>query len=110
MKPFKPSKGAMASGSLMHDPLAAEPLMKAKGLTRLEISDLKRQLDKLVKIIEGLKKSPPVFDENAKRGGQASPERASSTADKHLEREEDNPAYRFGDTSISLVTGVVGKR
>lgn len=110
MNQFKPSKGAKATGSLMHDPLAAEPLMKAKGLTRLEISDLKRQLDKLVKIIEGLKKSPPVFDENAKRGGQASPERASSTADKHLEREEDKPAYRFEDTSIPLVTGVVGKR
>ena len=112
MKPFKPSKGAMASGSLMHDPLGSEPLAKSrtKTLTRLEIADLKRQLDKLVKIIEGIKKSPPVFDENAKRGGQASPERASSTADKHLERDEDKPAYRFEDTSIPLVTGVVGKR
>lgn len=110
MNQFKPSKGAKATGSLMHDPLAAEPLMKAKGLTRLEISDLKRQLDKLVKLIEGIKKSPPVFEENAKRGAQASPARASSTADHHLEREEDKPAYRFEDTSIPLVTGVVGKR
>jgi len=25
-------------------------------------------------------------------------------------REEDKSAYRFGDTSIPLVTGVVGKR
>lgn len=110
MNQFKPSKGAKATGSLMHDPLAAEPLMKAKGLTRLEISDLKRQLDRLVKLIEGIKKSPPVFEENAKRGAQASPARASSTADHHLEREEDKPAYRFEDTSIPLVTGVVGKR
>lgn len=110
MSQFKPSKGAMASGSLMHDPLAAEPLMKAKGLTRLEINDLKRQLEKLVRIIEGLKKSSPVFDENAKRGNQASPERASAPGDESLEREEDKSAYRFGDTSIPLVTGVVGKR
>jgi len=110
MSQFKPSKGAMATGSLMHDPLSAEPLMKSKSLTRLEISDLKRQLDKLVKIIEGLKKSPPVFDENAKRGGQASPERASAPGDESLEREEDKSAYRFEDTSIPLVTGVVGKR
>jgi len=110
MSQFKPSKGAMATGSLMHDPLSAEPLMKSKSLTRLEISDLKRQLDKLVKIIEGLKKSPPVFDENAKRGNQASPERASAPGDESLEREEDKSAYRFGDTSIPLVTGVVGKR
>lgn len=108
MSQFKPSKGAMATGSLMHDALSAEPLMKSKGLTRLEISDLKRQLEKLAKIIEGLKKSPPVFDENAKRGNQASPERASAPGDESLEREEDKSAYRFEDTSLLPITGAGG--
>ena len=109
MSQFKPSKAAMASGSLLHDPLGGDPLMaKSKGLSRTELLDLKRQIEKLVRAIGKINKSPPVFDENAKRGNQASPEKASDPGDKHLIRPEDQAAYRFADTSIMPAAGAAG--
>ena len=64
-----------------------------------------RQLNKLTK-------ATPELGDNAKRGGQASPERSSDPSSKHYEdgpgRIEDQAAYRFGDTSVLVEAGVVG--
>jgi len=99
------------------DPLGTEDyirrsddLVKTKTLSRTEILHLKKKVEAILRQLNKLTKATPELEENAKRGGQASPERSSDPSEKHFDRIEDQAAYRFGDTSIPLVTAVVGKR
>lgn len=78
---FKPPKNADKTGSLVHDPLAGDPL-----------------------------KSSPENDHQSKRGAQASPERASDPTGPTEVRDEERAAWRFEDPTTLLTAGVVGKR
>ena len=97
----------------VQDPLAkAEDLLKARGLklSRAEILHLKKKVEALMRKLEKLTKASPVFDENSKRGGQASEERSSAPTGPTEVNVEDSAGYRFDDTSLALETGIVGKR
>jgi hypothetical protein len=97
----------------VQDPLAkAEILLKARGLklSRAEILHLKKKVEALMRKLEKLTKSPPIFDENSKRGNQASEERSSAPTGPTEVNVEDSAGYRFDDTSLALETGIVGKR
>ena len=106
-----------------HDPLGDDPLLirnsdtieKRRGggitsLTRSEIMAMKKQIESLLRRLEKVTKATPELGDNAKRGGQASPDRSSDPSEKHFERKEDQAAFRFGDTSIMSEIGVVSKR
>jgi len=71
---------------------------------------MKKQIESLLRRLEKVTKATPELGDNAKRGGQASPDRSSDPSEKHFERKEDQAAFRFGDTSIMSEIGVVGKR
>ena len=90
--------------------LASDDIIKAKGLTRIELLQLKRKINALLDKLNKLTKAGVELGAEAKRGAQASPERSSDPSEKNFERIEDSAAYRFEDTSIPLVTSVVGKR
>lgn len=113
MRSFKPPKNAEASAALLHDALGGDALKMekaSKGLTRNELLRLKNQLEKLVRLVESLKKSPPVFDENSKRGNQASPQHNSEPTGPTEPREEEKAPFRFEDPTTLMTSGVVGKR
>lgn len=116
---FKNKEG----GSLIGDPLGGDPLKMLekradmqlsakdfKNFTRTDVLALKRDLKKLIKIVEGLKKATPELGEKAKRGGQANKEIATAPGDKSLICEEDTSAYRFGDVAAAQEIGLVGKK
>ena len=94
--------------------LASDDIIKAKGLTRIELLQLKRKINALLDKLNKLTKAGVELGAEAKRGAQASPERSSDNAAKHYNdgpgRVEDQAAYRFEDTSTMLEAGVVGKR
>jgi hypothetical protein len=99
------------------DPLGSEDylrrsddLMKTKTLSRTEILHLKKKVEAILRQLNKLTKATPELGDNAKRGGQASPERSSDPSEKHFERKEDQAAYRFTDTSVAVEAGIVGKR
>jgi len=81
MRQFKKPKNADSMGSLVHDPLAGDPL-----------------------------KASPENDNQSKRGAQASPDRASDPTGPTEVRDEERAAWRFEDPSTLLAAGVVGKR
>lgn len=96
-----------------HDPLIMRSdteIIKAKTFSRTELLHLKKKVEAILRQLNKLTKATPELGDNAKRGGQASPERSSDPAEKHFERKEDQAAFRFGDTSIMSEIGVVGKR
>ena len=72
--------------------------------------NLKKKVEALMRKLEKLTKASPVFDENSKRGGQASEERSSAPTGPTEVNVEDSAGYRFDDTSLALETGIVGKR
>jgi len=111
------------SGSLIGDPLGGDPLKMLekradmqisakdwKNFSRSDILALKRDLKKLLKIVEGLKKATPELGSAAKRGGQANKEVATAPGDQSLIREEETSAYRFGDVAAAQEIGLVGKK
>lgn len=102
------------------DPLGTEDyirrsddsISKKTALSRTEILHLKKKVEAILRQLNKLTKATPELGDNAKRGGQASPERSSDPSSKHYEdgpgRIEDQAAYRFGDTSVLVEAGVVG--
>lgn len=103
------------------DPLGTEDYIRrsddlvsknTKTLSRTEILHLKKKVEAILRQLNKLTKATPELGDNAKRGGQASPERSSDPSSKHYEdgpgRIEDQAAYRFGDTSVLVEAGVVG--
>ena len=94
------------------DPLImrSDDILKAKGLSRIEILDIKRKIERLLDKLNKLTKSGVELGDEAKRGAQASPDRSSDPSEKNFERKEDQAAYRFEDTSTMLEAGIVGKR
>ena len=116
---YKKDKQRVESG--YGDPLGNEDylrrsddIIKAKGLTRIELLQLKRKINALLDKLNKLTKAGVELGAEAKRGAQASPERSSDNAAKHYNdgpgKVEDQAAYRFADTSTMLEAGVVGKR
>ena len=107
--------GAAADAAVMallgqgSDLLRSEDILKAKrGLTRLELVALKNKVEALMRKLEKLTKSNPELGNEAKRGGQASPDRASAPTGATDIREEEKAPWMFEDTSLAL--GIVGKR
>ena len=102
------------------DPLGTEDyirrsddsISKKSTLSRTEILHLKKKVEAILRQLNKLTKATPELGDNAKRGGQASPERSSDPSSKHYEdgpgRIEDQAAYRFGDTSVLVEAGAVG--
>ena len=92
------------------DPLIRRSLLKGKrnSLTRIELLHLKKKIESLMRRIEKLTKASPELGTEAKRGNQASPDRASSPIGPCKLNEEEQAAFRFNDGALALA--IVGKR
>jgi len=88
----------------------SEDLLKAKGLSRIEILHLKRKIEALLKKLDKLTKASVDLGNEAKVGAQASPERSSDNDEKNHLKYEDQAAFRFEDPTIMEVISVVSKR
>lgn len=107
--------GAAADAAVMallgqgSDLLRSEDILKAKrSLSRSELIALKKKVEAMMRKLEKLTKSNPELGNEAKRGGQASPDRASAPTGATDIREEEKAPWMFEDTSLAL--GIVGKR
>lgn len=108
---FKKPKTAERDAALLHDPLGGDALKMdiekrlqsratdISGFTRTELQSLKRDLKKLLEAVQKLTKSTPELGAEAKRGNQASEEKASAPTGPT----ENLKGWRFDDTSLMPV-------
>ena len=108
---FKKPKTADRDAALLHDPLGGDALKMEiekrlqsratdiSGFTRTELQSLKRDLKKLLEAVQKLTKSTPELGAEAKRGNQASEEKASAPTGPT----ENLKGWRFDDTSLMPV-------
>ena len=89
----------------------SEDITKKKGsLSRIELIQLKNKVERMLKLIEKLTKSTPELGWEAKRGGQASEDRASAPIGPCELNDEMKAAYRFDDTSLAIHAMYASKR
>ena len=89
------------------DPLGTNDPLMAKSLSRVELIDLKKKIEALLRKLNKVVKAPE-HEENAKRGAQASEDVA--TAPQGGTSTDNKPQWLFEDTSVMLEIGAVGKK
>ena len=119
---FKTPKSAEREGSLLHDPLGSDPLkmllekratfeLRAgdiKGLSRLELLGLKRDLKKVITALGKLKKSTPELGQEAKVGATGNEERNTAPTGPTSIPEDEKPWRMICDTSVMPAAAAAG--
>ncbi len=121
---FKPNRSAARDAALAGEPLGGDPLTvkmdiskratlqmsgkDIKGLKRVELLEMKRDLKRLLQAVEKLTKSTPELGDNAKRGATAGGASDPGTDGVCELNEEEKARWRFIDqTPYEQVHGVM---